>query len=105
MASCQEDENCLSMNVAGTYEGSKECDEMDEETIAFDVTAGNSDIQIIVDGITTQIDDCDIFGSTVINGNGREIDGDIDGNKISFIETHIVNGDVDFRCVWEGTKQ
>ena len=102
--SCDDENRCTSINAAGTYTGTMECDEMDPVNITFIVEAGDSDIQIIVDGISTTIDDCDIFGSNVVQGTGREIDGDIDGNMVSFVETVKVNGQTDFRCVWRGFK-
>lgn len=102
--SCEKDDPCLALDVTGTYTGTIECDEMDAVAVTFQVTAGNSDIQIIVAGVTAVIDDCDIYGSSIIQSTGREIDGDIDGNEISFVETNKVNGLVDFRCVWKGVK-
>ena len=102
--SCDKDDPCLASDVTGTYTGTKECDEMNPVFATFQVTAGNSDIQIIIDGVTTTIDECDIYGSSIIQGSGREIDGDIDGDEISFIETIRVNGQVDDRCIWKGVK-
>jgi hypothetical protein len=105
LTSCNDNENCITLDIAGVYEGTKECDEMNLETIMFDVIEGNNDIQLIIDGVTTIIDECDIFGSTITNGTGREIDGDIDGTKVSFIETIKVNDEVEIRCFWEGFKK
>jgi len=102
--SCDDENRCLSSDIAGTYTGTKECDEMDPINVTFSIEVGDSDIQIIVDGITATIDDCDIYGSNVVQGSGREIDGDIDGNMVSFVETVKVNGHTDFRCVWRGFK-
>jgi hypothetical protein len=102
--SCKKDKPCLASDAAGTYTGTKECDDMDAVPVTFQVNAGDSDIQIIIDGVTTVIEDCDIFGSSIVQGTGREIDGDIDGNEISFVETNKVNGQVDFRCVWKGVR-
>ena len=102
--SCDKDEACIASDSIGTYMGTMECDEMDPVQVVFQVTSGDSDIQFIVDGVTTVIDHCDIFGSSVLQGTGREIDGDIDGRKISFLETIKVNGQDDVRCVWKGVK-
>jgi len=102
---CKKDDECLNPDViTGTYTGTKECDDTTPVSITFQAMKGASDNQIIVDSVTVVIDDCNIFGSTVVQGTGREIDGDIDGNKISFVETIKVNGQADFRCVWEGIK-
>lgn len=101
---CDKEDECVQSDALGTYTGTKECDDTTAVNIVFEVTAGVSDIQIIIDGVPTIIEDCDIFGSDIVQGTGREIDGDIDGNIISFVETIKVNGQVDFRCVWEGLK-
>jgi hypothetical protein len=103
-SSCEKDDECFAPTVSGTYIGTKECDDKAPENVTFQVAIGASDIQLIIDDIPTVIEDCDIFGSTVIQGYGREIDGDIDGNEIHFIETIKVNGSVAFRCLWKGVK-
>jgi len=74
IVSCKKDENCLSTDAVGTYTGTKECDGMDAVNVSFEVTVGNSDAQIIIDGITTSIIDCELIGSSVVQGTGREID-------------------------------
>jgi hypothetical protein len=102
--SCDKDDECIAGVAVGTYVGTKECDERNPENVSFQVVVGSSDINLIIDGISVMVDECDIFGSTVVQGNGREIDGDIDGDKIHFVETIRVNGEVDYRCLWEGVK-
>ena len=101
---CEEDDQCLSSDVTGTYAGTKECEERSPVNVTFQVGTGDSDNQIIVDGIGTFIDECDIFGSTIVQGTGREIDGDIDGKRIHFVETIKVNDNVVDRCLWIGDK-
>lgn len=103
--SFEKDNYCFAPYVEGTYTGTKECDESNPVNVTFKVFAGDNDNQIIVDGITTFIDDCDIYGSTIVSGTGREIDGDIDGNNISFLETIKVNGKVEDRCIWKSVKK
>jgi len=104
-SSCKDDEPCTALDYVGTYVGTKECDEMDKEPVTFEVVNGGSDLLLIIDGITTTIDECDIYGTNLVQGEGREIDGDLDGNRISFIETIKSNNLDDVRCVWDGTKQ
>ncbi len=101
---CEKDDHCLSPDVTGTYAGTKECEERNPVDVTFQVAAGDSDNQIIIDGIITFIEDCDIYGSTFVQGTGREIDGDIDGTRIHFVETIKVNGKVEDRCLWIGDK-
>lgn len=102
--SCDREDIYMSTNVMGTYTGTKECEDATPVNVTFEVLAGDSDIHIIVDGITTTIDDSDIFGSSVFQGTGREIDGDFEGRRIFFIETLKVNGQVSDRCVWKAEK-
>jgi len=104
-SSCSDDDECVATDSVGTYTGTKECDELDEEAVTFEVVNGGSDNLLIIDGVTVTIDECDIFGSSIVQGEGREFDGDIDGDEIHFVETIKSNSQDDVRCVWKGTKQ
>ena len=101
---CEKEDYCIATDVTGTYEGSKECEERNPVNVTFLVEAGNSDNQIIIDGISTFIDECDIEGSSIIQGTGREIDGDIDGRRIHFVETIKLDGKKTDRCLWIADK-
>ena len=70
--SCEKEEACLAPDIAGIYTGTKECDEMVPVSVTFQVTPGDSDIHLIIDGIATSIDECDIYGSTIVQGAGRD---------------------------------